>query len=92
MNRGSRNIRSQISTRLTPWREMFAQVFDNEQYAKHIPEITRVRVTHGGLAPPVHAYYIAAWLKDALEHAGVGVNVEMSEDAAADDLQSGRLR
>jgi glucose-6-phosphate dehydrogenase assembly protein OpcA len=63
-------------TRLTWWREMVAQVFENQNYAQRIPEITRVRLTCAG-SVPVEAYYLAAWLSDSLRRAGENATVDI---------------
>ena len=57
-------------TRLTRWREMLAQVFENRQALAHLAEVTWVRVTFG---PPneVLAWYMGAWVVNALSDAGV---------------------
>lgn len=67
-------------TRLTRWREMLSQMFDNAQYAEHVPQIARVRVTYGGAAPPVPAYYMAAWLIDCLHRAGAPAELALVAD------------
>jgi glucose-6-phosphate dehydrogenase assembly protein OpcA len=75
-------------TRLTRWREMLSQVFENRQFADHIPEITRARVTYGGAAAPVEAYYMAAWLSGALGQAGARAELTLETDPGA---EPGRL-
>jgi len=57
-------------TRLTRWREMLAQVFENQQNLAQLQEILGVDVEHGeGFR--VSALYMAMWLKDCLTDAGV---------------------
>jgi glucose-6-phosphate dehydrogenase assembly protein OpcA len=68
-------------TRLTWWREMVSQVFENQNYAQRIPEIARVRLTCAGSAP-VEAYYLAAWLSDSLMKAGGHAEVEIEAQGA----------
>jgi glucose-6-phosphate dehydrogenase assembly protein OpcA len=68
-------------TRLTWWREMVSQVFENQNYAQRIPEIALVRLTCAGSAP-VEAYYLAAWLSDSLMKAGGHAEVEMEAQGA----------
>jgi glucose-6-phosphate dehydrogenase assembly protein OpcA len=57
-------------TRLTRWRELVSQIFDNRSYLASLPGISEVRISFGGASPPVAAYYLAAWLLDSIEHAG----------------------
>jgi glucose-6-phosphate dehydrogenase assembly protein OpcA len=67
-------------TRLTRWREMLSQMFDNPKYAEHLAEITHIRVIYGGAAPSVPAYYMAAWLTDCLHRAGAQAGLAMVAD------------
>jgi glucose-6-phosphate dehydrogenase assembly protein OpcA len=67
-------------TRLTRWREMVSQVFENRNYAARLPEISRVRVAYGGTKLTVLARYLGAWLKSVLETAGVRVDVNLDPD------------
>jgi glucose-6-phosphate dehydrogenase assembly protein OpcA len=53
-------------TRLTRWREMIAQVFEDPDCLGCRGEISEVRVDYTGAAIPVAAYYVAAWLAVAL--------------------------
>ncbi len=80
-------------TRLTRWREMLSQVFENRQCAEHIPEIARVRVLYGGARPSVAAYYMAAWVAGSLELAGAHAELEMDADERTDvqELQAVEL-
>jgi glucose-6-phosphate dehydrogenase assembly protein OpcA len=57
-------------TRLTRWRELIAQVFENPAYFSHLPAITTVTIAHSEAAVPVGAFYMAAWLQLCLEKAG----------------------
>ena len=57
-------------TRLTRWRELVSQIFENRSYCTRLPGVTQVRVGFGGERPPTIAYYMAAWLVDCLERAG----------------------
>lgn len=76
-------------TRLTRWRELVAQIFENSAYSGHIQCIETVRVTHGGSTRPNSALYIAAWLLDCF--GTVGVRPRVFFDPAAEPL-SGNLR
>jgi glucose-6-phosphate dehydrogenase assembly protein OpcA len=72
-------------TRLTRWREMIALVFQNRQYAGHIPAIREVRVTCGGSAAPVQAFYMGAWIIDTLQRAAAQPELELIADPDRED-------
>jgi len=57
-------------TRLTRWRSMLSQVFENRDCLEQLPGIRTIAVTWGG-AYETLAWYMAAWLRDALADAGV---------------------
>jgi glucose-6-phosphate dehydrogenase assembly protein OpcA len=57
-------------TRLTRWRELLAQIFENRCYLKELPSITRVRIVHEGLTPATSSFYMGAWIAGCLEKAG----------------------
>jgi glucose-6-phosphate dehydrogenase assembly protein OpcA len=56
-------------TRLTRWREMLSQVFENRERLAQLPGISRVRVLYSG-SYETAAWYLAAWLADTLQGAG----------------------
>src|ERR1700724_1168132 len=47
-------------TRLTRWRELIAQIFENPVYFSHLPSITAVTVYHADRAPSSGVWYMAA--------------------------------
>lgn len=57
-------------TRITRWRELIAQVFENPIYCSQLASINRVVITHSGAAVPPSAHYLGAWLAAGLESAG----------------------
>ncbi|HTX34538.1 MAG TPA: glucose-6-phosphate dehydrogenase assembly protein OpcA [Bryobacteraceae bacterium] len=57
-------------TRLTRWREMLSQVFENRAYLDQLPGVQNVRVSFGAKLE-TSAWYMAAWLQNALAQAGV---------------------
>jgi glucose-6-phosphate dehydrogenase assembly protein OpcA len=71
-------------TRLTRWREMLSQVFENRKYLDQLPAVENVDVSFGGNLETT-AWYMAAWLQDALARAGVHprVNVEAAAGSSA---------
>ena len=64
-------------TRLTRWRELVAQIFENRSYLARLSAIDEIRIGYGGTAVPVSAYYLAAWLLDSLEKAGAKARIQM---------------
>ena len=64
-------------TRLTRWREMLAQVFENREYLALLPRIAKVRV-ECGTGFEVSARYIGAWVTDSLADAGVKSELEIT--------------
>ncbi|HUB34030.1 MAG TPA: glucose-6-phosphate dehydrogenase assembly protein OpcA [Bryobacteraceae bacterium] len=56
-------------TRLTRWREMLAQVFGNRQRLEQIGGISHVHVAFGP-SYETGAWYLAAWVNDAVNSAG----------------------
>jgi glucose-6-phosphate dehydrogenase assembly protein OpcA len=69
-------------TQLTRWREIQSRIFENREYLARLPEITDVRVAFAGEQPPVHAWYMGAWLVDALAGVGVRAELRLEPDAA----------
>jgi len=67
-------------TRLTRWREMLSQVFENRNYASRLPEISRVRVAYGGTTRTVLARYMGAWLESVLDTVSVRVSADLESD------------
>ncbi|MBI1792179.1 MAG: glucose-6-phosphate dehydrogenase assembly protein OpcA [Acidobacteria bacterium] len=75
-------------TRLTRWRELIAQVFENPVYFAHLSAISEVKIVHAGAAAPVSAWYLAAWLRNCLEKAGSRprIGFETTSDRIAGNL------
>ena len=68
-------------TRLTRWREMLAQVFENRRNLSQLRDTAAVKVRCGAEAPGNAGYYMAAWMQNALQDAGVRASVEVVRDA-----------
>ncbi len=51
--------------RLTRWRELIAQIFENKCYLAELDSLTRVRMTYTGDRPGTSEFYLAAWLDRA---------------------------
>jgi glucose-6-phosphate dehydrogenase assembly protein OpcA len=66
-------------TRLTRWREMLAQVFENQQNSALLAKISAVAVEWGGTRQ-VPANYLGAWIRDS-----VGVNPLLKISRAMDE-------
>jgi glucose-6-phosphate dehydrogenase assembly protein OpcA len=52
--------------RITRWREMVAQAFENPAISALLARLSAVRVLHGGERPPAEAFYLAGWISSAL--------------------------
>ena len=76
-------------TRMTRWREMLAQVFENHQNAAQLATVASVEVEWGGTRQ-VPAYYLGAWIRDSLGLAGANPSLNISR-AADDDFLRVRL-
>jgi glucose-6-phosphate dehydrogenase assembly protein OpcA len=61
-------------TRLTRWREMLARLFENRDHLAKLARVSSVRVTFGG-GLATSAWYMGAWIVDALKDAGVSARV-----------------
>jgi glucose-6-phosphate dehydrogenase assembly protein OpcA len=61
-------------TRLTRWREMLARLFENRNYLAKLARISSVRVVYTGEFA-TSAWYMGAWVADALRDAGVSAQV-----------------
>src|SRR5712664_535533 len=78
-------------TRLTRWRELIAQIFENPAYSSHLPSIAVVTIYHPGAAPGVGVWYMAAWLRLCLERAGSNPRVRWDPASQAGDGGIGRI-
>ena len=65
-------------TRLTRWREMLAQVFENQQNAAQLARIANVELEWGG-SYRVLALYLGAWIRDSLAQLGVHPSLAFSQ-------------
>ena len=61
-------------TRLTRWREMLARLFENRKYLAKLAGISTVRVVYIGEFATA-AWYMGAWIVDALRDAGVNAQL-----------------
>ena len=63
-------------TRLTRWREMLSQVFENRTYLDRLPDARNIEVSFGAKLETT-ARYMAAWLENSLAQAGVHPEVSV---------------
>jgi hypothetical protein len=67
-------------TRLTRWRELIAQIFENRAQLANLPLISHILIAHRASATPATAYYLAAWLLEGLAQVGAHPRVEFRAD------------
>jgi glucose-6-phosphate dehydrogenase assembly protein OpcA len=75
-------------TRLTRWREVLSQVFENRSNLAELQRIVNVTVKVTGESP-VAAWYLGAWVMDALATAGVHPQFHMQREG---ESQPGKLQ
>jgi glucose-6-phosphate dehydrogenase assembly protein OpcA len=64
-------------TRLTRLRQMISQMFENRTHLAELPNVKDIEVAYDGALRPAAAWYIAAWLLDALQQVGVTPQLRM---------------
>lgn len=64
--RKSINVADLEWTRLTPWRESVAHIFEDERNLRFLKSIRQIRISHSGETPPVSARYLASWFRRTL--------------------------
>ena len=77
--------------RLTRWRELIAQIFENPAYAAHLPAIATVTISHPAPTATVGVRYMAAWLLLCLERAGSKPAVRWEATCDSCDAGLGRI-
>jgi glucose-6-phosphate dehydrogenase assembly protein OpcA len=77
MNRRGVNMVDLAWTRLTHWRQMVAQMFEDERHRADLEKIRKVSIVRGGKG--VGARYLASWFRHALPAAQV--RFEQAKDA-----------
>ena len=63
---GRRHVADLAWTRLTRWRELIANAFEEPGRLAKLPETARIKIFHAGEKTPSAAYYLGAWLLSAL--------------------------
>lgn len=67
-------------TRLTRWRELIAQIFENRAQLASLPQVSDILISHRGSTRPATALYMAAWLLDGLARVGAHPRIEFRSD------------
>jgi glucose-6-phosphate dehydrogenase assembly protein OpcA len=67
-------------TRLTRWRELIAQIFENRAQLANLPRVSDILISHRGTTTPATAFYLAAWLVDGLAKVGAHPRVQFQSD------------
>ena len=75
-------------TRLTRWRELIAQIFENRAQLANLPLVSDILISYRTAATPATAFYLAAWLLDGLDKIGAHPRVRFATEAGE---PSGRL-
>jgi glucose-6-phosphate dehydrogenase assembly protein OpcA len=70
-------------TRLTRWRELVAQIFENRAHLAALPGIREVQVSHSGAQAPAGAWYLGAWLLAGIRAAGGSAVLRIAGGSAA---------
>jgi glucose-6-phosphate dehydrogenase assembly protein OpcA len=73
-------------TMMTRWREMLAQVFENQQNAAQLARVGSVEVEWGG-SRYVPALYLGVWIRDSLTEVGVNPLLHLARTGDADFLR-----
>ena len=69
-------------TRLTRWRELIAQIFENRAHLADLPRVSHVLISHCARQAPTTALYLAAWLLDGLAKAGAHAQIEFRSEGS----------
>ncbi|MFN0167774.1 MAG: glucose-6-phosphate dehydrogenase assembly protein OpcA [Bryobacteraceae bacterium] len=66
-------------TRITRWRELLAQIFENPQYLAELPAVAEIEIRHSSQPIPPAARYLAAWVESCLEQVEAHPTMEFAE-------------
>ncbi len=77
-------------TRLTRWRELISQIFENREKLAALPGVSEIRISHNGTEVPAPAAYMAAWLLDGLHQ--VGAQPQIAFNSVSSDAAGGLRR
>jgi len=68
-------------TRLTRWRELIAQIFENRAQLASLPLVSDILISYRAAATPTTALYLAAWLLDGFAKIGAHPRVQFETEA-----------
>ncbi|MBC7928443.1 MAG: glucose-6-phosphate dehydrogenase assembly protein OpcA [Bryobacteraceae bacterium] len=71
---GSKRRADLMWSRLTPWRQAIARIFEDSVLCRRVYDLTEVRLMYHGSEEPSSIYYLAGWFMHVLG-AGVPINV-----------------
>ncbi len=89
--RSGRAIADLAWTRLTPWREAIAQLFESHVCQSGRDRLSELLVSYGGGAVPAVGWYIAAWLSSALRWTDASGRLRFDPDPRAKQGELNRL-
>ncbi len=67
-----------VWSRLTPWRQAVARLFEDRTRAEQVSRLRSVRIGYSGTEKPSAAYYMAAWFRHVLR-AKVSIDITPSQ-------------
>jgi len=68
-------------TRLTRWRELIAQIFENRVHLCDLPQVSDISISYRSPVAPASALYLAAWLREGLTRIGAHARVHFGSDS-----------
>ena len=68
-------------TRLTRWRELIAQIFENRAQLANLPLVSDILISYRAAATPATALYLAAWLLDGFAKISAHPRVRFETEA-----------
>jgi hypothetical protein len=78
-------------TRLTRWRELIAQIFENRAQLANLPLVSDILISYRAADTPATAYYLAAWLIDGLARVGARPRVQFHSDSGEPSARLSRV-
>lgn len=85
MNRRGVNMVDLAWTRLTPWRQIVAQIFEDERYRPQLGRIRKVSIFRAGNG--AGSRYLASWFRHALPRAQVRFEAAKTGDSALTGIE-----
>ena len=78
-------------TRLTRWRELIAQIFENRAQLSNLGRVAEIAITSSSATPTTPAYYMAAWLVEGFGKAGCEPRVKFASTPGPAGRQVNRI-